>query len=146
MGIYGVKSNTCNCKGSWCTLTSDHSIYMEKPCPNHQLKEDNIIYYKLIHLLDHIIKIKKNIKLREVYSLKILKVAELGRDKKILKVEVNHGGDLNTDKFDKNKQMYFSQLNDEPMWKKIDDNRFEFIFVYMNKHHTVEDEWEPFDY
>jgi hypothetical protein len=86
MGIYGVKSNTCNCKGSWCTLTSDHSIYMEKPCPNHQLKEGNIIYYKLIHLLDHIIKIKKNIKLREVYSLKILQVAELGRDKTLIKI------------------------------------------------------------
>jgi hypothetical protein len=147
MGIYEVKSNTCNCKGSWSTLDGkDFRVYMDKPCPNHQLKEGNIIYYKLIHLLDHIIKIKKNIKLREVYPLKILQVCELGRDKKILKVEVNHNGDLNTDNFDTFKQMYFSQMNDEPMWKKIDDNRFEFIFVYMSKHHTIEDEWERFDY
>jgi hypothetical protein len=142
MGIFKVKSNTCNCKGSWSTLTSDHKIYLETPCHKHSIKEGNIIYYELIHLLEHIIKIKKNIKLREVYSLKILQVAELGKDKKILKVEINHNGDLNTDNFDTLKQMYFSQMNDEPMWKKIDDNRFEFIFVYMNKYHTIEDKWE----
>jgi hypothetical protein len=142
MGIFKVKSNTCNCKGSWSTLTNNHKIYLETPCHQHSIKEGNIIYYELIHLLEHIIKIKKNIKLREVYSLKILQVAELGKDKKILKVEINHNGDLNTDNFDTLKQMYFSQMNDEPMWKKIDDNRFEFIFVYMNKYHTIEDKWE----
>lgn len=29
MGIYGVKSTTCNCKGSWSTLTNDKRIYIE---------------------------------------------------------------------------------------------------------------------
>ena len=146
MGIYGVKSKTCNCIGSWATLTNDHRIYMKKPCQNHELKEGNVINYELIHLLNHIIKNRVGILIENVYPLKILQVAELGRDKKIIKVEVNHQGKLNTNNFDMNKQMYFSQMNDEPMWKKIDDNRFEFIFVYMSKYHTVEDEWEPLDY
>ena len=146
MGIYGVKSNTCNCKGSWCTLTNDHRIYMVKPCSNHEIKKGNIIYYELRHLLEHIIKIKNNIRIKKVYSFKILKVNELDKGQKIIKVEVNHNGELNTDNFNINKQMYFSQMNDEPMWKKIDDNRFEFIFLYKAFHHIVENKWEPADY
>jgi hypothetical protein len=146
MGIYGVKSNTCNCKGSWCTLTDDHRIYMEKPCDQHSIKEGNIIYYELIHLLNHIIKNKVGILIEDVYPVKILQVAELGRGKEIIKVEVNHQGKLNTNNFDTLKQTYFSQMSDEPMWKKIDDNTFHFILLYKACHHNVEDKWDPFDY
>jgi hypothetical protein len=144
MGIYNVKSNKCNCKGSWSTLTDDYRIYMEKPCQNHQLKEGNIIYYELHHLLNYITKNK--IVIKDVYPVKILKLVKIGKDKQIIKVEVNHQGKLNTNNFDTLKQTYFSQINDEPMWKKIDDNIFEFIFLYKSQHHTVEDKWEPLDY
>ena len=146
MGIYGVKSNTCNCRGSWSTLTNDHRIYLEKPCKNHELKEGNVIYYELIHILDQIIKNRDGICIKDKYPVKILKVEDLGSGKKILKVEVNHNGDFNTDNFDVNKQMYFSQMNDDPMWKKIDDNKFNFILLYKAFHHSIEDRWEAFDY
>ena len=151
MGIYEVKSNTCNCKGSWCTLSDDYRIYMTNPCQNHQLKEGNVIYYELIHLLSNIIKNRTGIQIEAKYIVKILQVAKLEIDKTIIKVEVNHQGKLNTDIFDTLKQMYFSQMNDDPMWKKIDNNRFEFILLYKDCHHTVEDKWEednldPFDY
>jgi hypothetical protein len=61
-------------------------------------------------------------------------------------VEVNHQGKLNTNNFDTLKQTYFSQMSDEPMWKKIDDNTFHFILLYKACHHNVEDKWDPFDY
>jgi len=45
------------------------------------------------------------------------------------------------DNFDINKQMYFSDMNDEPMWKKIDDNKFELILLYKSVHHTDGNNW-----
>ena len=80
MWIYGVKSTTCNCKGSWSTLTNDKRIYIEN--------------------------FNKN----------------------------------------KNKNIIFSQMNDEPMWNKIDDNIIHFTLVYQSPHHTVEANWEALDY
>jgi hypothetical protein len=145
MGIYGVKSNTCNCKGSWASLTNDHRVYMEKPCYQHILKEGNIIYYQLIHILNEIINTRIGI-IKEKYPVKLLKIEDLGKGTKIIKVEVKHEGELNTDNFNINKQMYFSQMNDESMWEKIDDNTFNFILLYNGCHHTVEDKWEPSDY
>jgi hypothetical protein len=70
----------------------------------------------------------------------------LERGKQIIKVEVNHQGKLNTNNFDNLKQTYFSQINDEPMWKKIDDNIFHCILLYHAPHHNVEEKWERFDY
>jgi hypothetical protein len=118
MGIYGVKSNTCNCKGSWCTLTNDTRICMTNPCQKHIIKEDNTIYYELKHIITYIIKNKSGIQCEHKYPVKILKLIKLDNKKTIMKIEVNHQGKLNTDNFDINKQMYFSQINDEPMWKK----------------------------
>lgn len=146
MGIFGVKSKTCNCKGSWTTLTNDHRIYMERPCKLHMLEEGNTIYYELRHLLNHIINDFKGIKIKEKYPVKILKIEKLTNDKKIIKIEVIHNGDLNTNNFNNNKQMFYSQMNDEPMWKKIDDNTINMIILYQSPHHTVEENWEPSDY
>lgn len=75
---------------------------MKKPCQNHELKEGNVIYYELIHLLNNVIKNRVGILIENVYPVKILR-----RDKEIIKVEVNHQGNLNTNNFDNNKQMYF---------------------------------------
>ena len=47
MGIYGVKSNKCNCKGSWSTLSNDYRTYMDNPCKEHSLIVGNTIYYEL---------------------------------------------------------------------------------------------------
>lgn len=146
MGIYCVKSNTCNCKGNWSTLTNDHRIYMVKPCSNHILKEGNTIYYELFHVLDKIIKTKDGLRIKQKYPVKILKIEQLDRSCKIIKLEVNHNGELNVDNFDNTQQAYFSQMNDDPMWKRIDDKKFEFILLYLNVHHTIEDKWHPEDY
>ena len=111
MGIYGVKSNTCNCKGSWSTLDSnDLRIYMETPCPNHQIREGNIIYYELRHLLHHVVNIKNNIRIREKYPVKVLDIKEIDRCRKIIKIEVDHNGEIDVDNFDNFNQRYFSLI------------------------------------
>ena len=138
MGIYYVNSKTCNCRGSWSTLNNDTRIYMTKTCDKHSLKEGNTIYYKLIYLFN-LIK-KKQILINQIdYHVKILKVVKVKKGL-LLKVLVNDDSNL-IDKFDINKQIYYSDMDDEPMWKKIDDNNFEFIFLYKEVHHTVENDW-----
>jgi hypothetical protein len=37
-------------------------------------------------------------------------------------------------------------MNDEPMWKRIDNNTIQFVLTYQSPHHTVEHEWVPVDY
>lgn len=146
MGIYGVKSNTCNCQGSWSTLDSnDHRIYMERPCKEHKIIVGNTIYYQLKYLLNHIINNFKDIKIKEKYAVKILEIEKV-TDKTIIKIEVNHNGEFNVNNFNDNKQIFYSQMNDEPMWKKIDDNILHMIILYQAPHHSVEEQWEPSDY
>ena len=132
MGKYYVKSSKCDCEGCWSTLNSDYRMTMEKPCQKHRILEGNIIFYNLKPLLEHIITVNKlNIMfIRGIYQVKILNTIVTNNRKQLIKVEVNHDGELNMDNFDINKQMYFSDMNDEPMWKKIDDNKFELILLY----------------
>ena len=52
MGIYGVKSTTCNCKGSWSTLTNDKRIYMNDE-PMWNKIDDNIIHFTLVYQSPH---------------------------------------------------------------------------------------------
>lgn len=147
MGIYGVKSKTCNCKGSWSTLdANDNRIYMEHPCKEHRIAKGNLIWYNLHYILKHIIKNNNNIKVKGKYLCKILDIGTYNNTHTILKLEVIHNGYLNTDNFDEKKLIFYSQLNDEPMWKKIDGNVFTLTIIYQQPHHTVEEEWEPFDY
>jgi hypothetical protein len=157
MGIYGVKSKTCNCRGYWSTWDkNDYRIYMRNPCEKHSLKVGNTIYYKLNYLLKHISNkdvtslplVKAELPLvKETYLVKILHVEQLTNFKMLIKIEVKHNGELNVDNFNNNKQIFYSQINDEPMWKKIDDNIIHMITLYQEPHHTVEeDAWEPWDY
>jgi hypothetical protein len=44
------------------------------------------------------------------------------------------------------KQMYFSQMNNEPMWKRIDNDTIQLVLLYQSPHHTVESGWDPEDY
>ncbi len=147
MGIYRVKSKTCNCKGSWSTLDPrDRRVYLDEPCKKHKLSEGNTIYYELKHLLVSLINDINEMRIKEKYEVKILKVQKLDNNKTIIKIEVNHEGDLNIDKFNNNKQIYYSQMNDEPMWKQIDNNIIHMIILYRSPHHTVEETWEKLDY
>ncbi len=148
MGIYTLKSTNCECKGTIYTLTADHRVYMEKPCLSHDLKIGNSIYYELNHLFKHFTKsLTLNIICYEPkYLVKVLDVKVLERGKKLVKVELIHNGTINVSNFNEHKNIIYSQMNDEPMWKKIDENTIDFIFLYQGCHHNVERDWEPFDY
>lgn len=147
MGIYRVKSKTCNCKGTWSTLDPrDLRIYLDNPCKEHSLIEGNTIYYELNHLLDKILKDPILIVIKQKYPVKIVKVKNCAGSKILLKIEVNHNGELDTHNFYDNKQIYYLQMDDELMWKKIDDNTIQLIILYLPQHHTVEEFWEPNDY
>lgn len=147
MGIYKVKSNTCECCGQWCTLTSDHLVYITKPCVKHKLEVGNIIYYELIHILKHITKNSSSNVYKIKYPVKILEILYLpDKQKKVIKLELTHNNKIDVNQFDNNKQIHYSQLNDEPLWNKIDDNIIHFNILYNQRHHAIEGLWEPDDY
>jgi hypothetical protein len=146
MGIYKVKSNICDCMGQWCTLTADHSIYITKYCSRHELVVDNIIYYELIHVLKHITNNLSSNIYKIKYPIKILHIDCINIRNKLIKLELKHDNTINVNQFDTNKQIYYSQLNDEPLWSKIDDNTIHFNILYNSRHHTIEGLWEPYDY
>lgn len=147
MGIYGVKSKTCDCRGSWSTLTDDRRIYITNRCGQHMLKEGNKIYYELYHLLNHITIPQSSHKLyKHKYLVKILKSKEITRGKKLIKIEIEDNGDLNVEAFNPSKQIYYSDLDDEPMWRRLNENTIQFILLYQEPHHTAEFGWEPADY
>jgi hypothetical protein len=147
MGIYYVKSKMCNCVGSWCTLTNDHRVYISKYCEQHKLTEGNKIYYELGHLLKYITIPQTSHKpYKDKYLVKILEIKETSRDKKIIKIELDDNGEINVDNFNVSKQIYYSNFNDESMWKRINENTIQFILLYQAPHHTAEFGWEPADY
>jgi len=154
MGIYGVKSNNCECRGNWCTLDSDHRVYMNKPCSKHRLEIGNSIYYELHHLLMHITKYDTNntkiIKYKPKYLVKILDIQKLDIPKynrnTCIKFEFKHDINIDIANFNESKNIIYSQFNDEPMWKKIDNNTIHLIVLYQGCHHTVETSWEAADY
>lgn len=153
MGIYTVKSCTCDCKGTICTLTADHRVYMDKPCVNHKLEMGNSIYYELNHLFKYLTKYSDTFTLchftnttcyEPKYLIKVLDIKVLDKNKKLVKAELIHNGTIDVSNFNKN--IIYSEWNDETSWKKIDENTIHFIFLYQDCHHTVEKEWKPFDY
>lgn len=149
MGIYKVISNTCDCQGSWSTLVpSDLSVILIKPCLKHELKINNIIQYELIHVLEYITKKESSHIYKIKYPIKILNIDNtyLYLNKKIIKVEVTHNGTIDVNNFDNDKQIYYSFLNDQSLWNKIDDNTIHFTITYNVKHHTIEGLWVPYDY
>lgn len=148
MGIYKVKSKTCNCKGTWSTLVeNDHRIYMIMPCSNHEVKEGNMIYYELIHILKHITIPEASHKpYKYKYLVKVLEKQKIQNNKYIVKIELKDDGDINIDNFIASKQIYFSQMNDDPMWKRIDNDTIQFVLLYQSPHHNVESGWDPEDY
>lgn len=140
MGIYEVESNTCNCIGNFTTFDDDHRIYMSKPCQIHELKEGNTIYYDLRDDLKYIMKSFDEIEIKKKYLVKILKIEKIiNSNKKIIKIEINDNLDTY---FDDNKQIFYTQMNDEPMWKKVDDNKINMIILYKTVNHTVQDGWK----
>jgi hypothetical protein len=104
MRMYNCVSDTCKCKGSWSTLTSDTRMYLTNPCENHEIKEGNYIYYELKYLLEYIHKNKQIFK--DKYLIKILNVVKIDNNK-LIKVELNHDGELDTNNFNYIRQMYF---------------------------------------
>ena len=52
MGIYGIKSTSCKCRGSWATLDSEHRVYIKTPCSEHELTQGNQIYYTPLHIFN----------------------------------------------------------------------------------------------
>ena len=144
MGIYEVNSTTCKCKGQWATLTSDMRIYMAYPCTEHTLNKGNQIYYELDHLLKHITNYTTTntniIKYNKKYLVKIVDIKRKDTNK-IIKIELNHNGEIDVANFNETKNIIYSEFNDEPMWLKIDENTIQFILVYQGCHHTIETEW-----
>ena len=172
MGLFTVKSTTCDCIGEWSTLEyNDKQIYI-RPCKQHDLQVGNTIYYcfgelfsKILtkHTIDSIddftlttemnegnVRITKTkeylSRIKTKYPAKILDIVKINPSKHLIKAEIYHEGTIIETDFDKNKQMFFSDMNDEPMWKKIDDDRMQIIFLYNGRYHTIEKEWEPIDY
>lgn len=121
---------------------------METPCPLHTIEQGNSIYYQLFDLLKYCIRVQSNVPTTTTttYPVKLIQIVNMEKGRKLLRVEVTHNGTIDTDLFNSANQVYYSQMNDDPMWKKIDDNRVEFIMMYQSVYHTVEDNWEPFDY
>ncbi len=147
MGIYGIKSDKCDCRGFWSTLDSDCSVHISKPCVKHRLEVGNVIYYELIHILRHITKHSSSNVYKYKYPVKILEILDLHDiRKKVIKLELTHDNMIDVNQFDNNKQIYYSQLNDQPMWNKIDEHTIQFIILYNPKHYTIEGTWEPADY
>lgn len=148
MGIYTLKSSNCECKGTICTLTADHRIYMSYPCVKHEIKTDNIIYYELSHLFNHITKHSPTniISYEPKYLVKVLDVKVLARGIKLVKVELVHNGSIHVSNFNETKNIIYSQWDDEPMWKKIDENTIHIVLLYQGCHHNVENSWEPLDF
>jgi hypothetical protein len=141
MEIYYVKSPTCDCKGCWTNVKSNGwNVCMDKPCLNHELKCGNMIYYEIIHLLKHITS-KIGVFYKIKYLVKVLELILIDNAKHI-KIELKHNGEMDVLNFDETEQFYFTELNNEPMWKKIDDTTIHFIILYQDYHHTIEKEWE----
>jgi hypothetical protein len=146
MVVYEVKSKTCNCIGVCSTLYEPKiHIYMDKPCYKHALIINNMIYYDLSHLLGYISKpdIPKPI-YKPKYLVKVIYV-NTNSNKPIIKLELKHDGEIDIDNFDNKKRIYYSDLEDEQRWIKIDDTTIQFTLSYLQAHHTVEDEWEKVD-
>ena len=61
-------------------------------------------------------------------------------------IELDDNGEINVDNFNVSKQIYYSNFNDESMWKRINENTIQFILLYQAPHHTAEFGWEPADY
>ena len=141
MGIYTYKSPTCGCIGCWSSLTNDTRFCLSDPCSKHSITVGNIIWYDLRPLLQYIG--CKNYQPK--YALRIINVIKL-QNKTLIKVEVNG---LNVDVFNCNKQIYYSDMNDEPMWQKIgigigegETNIVHFVFVYDCMQHCSENDEE----
>jgi hypothetical protein len=151
MGIYTVKSRTCHCCGQWSTLDpQDHRIYMHQPCSTHECTEGNRIYYKLHYMLEYITRPQSNANpYKDTYLVKVLEKQQIKNKHgygHIIKIELTDNGAINADNFVQSKQTYFSDMDDAPMWKRIDDNTIQFVLIYQSVHHTVEHEWVPADY
>ena len=143
MGIYGVKSKTCGCKGSWSTLDSeDTGVYISRPCSQHELVRGNTFFYDLGPLLKLVAKPIYFDVIQPVYALKIIDVVE-DNTVKLLKVELKN---FNVTMFNESKQQFFSQINDEPMFQQFDETTVHFIFKFLPKFWTVEEGWDPDDY
>ena len=143
MGIYKACSYDCKCEGMFSTLDpNDLSVYMVKPCEKHILLEGNTLVYELCHILNHITKKdQKLINIKNKYNVKILQLKPIyinENRKYLMKIEVIHNGEIDINKLDNNKNMLYSQMDDEPMWKQIDEHVIQMIFVFNCKHHTVE--------
>ena len=76
----------------------------------------------------------------------VLEKQKIQNHKYIVKIELKDDGDINIDNFIESKQIYFSQMNDEPMWKRIDNDTIHLVILYQSPHHTVESGWDPEDY
>jgi len=56
MGIYYVKSTTCDCRSSWSTLNpKNRSIHMTNTCTSHKIEKGNIIYYNLQPIIQYLL-------------------------------------------------------------------------------------------
>ena len=150
MGIYCVKSTTCNCKGTWSTLDpNDKRIYMSHPCKDHSLVEGNVIYYELQHYLQNLINNNiEGISFKDKYQVKILNINKLDKKNLLMKLELNHTGDLKPEYFDDKKKILNSDMNGngEPILNKINDTTLHILILYQAPYHTVEKTWERFDY
>lgn len=143
MGIYGVKSKTCGCKGSWSTLDSkDTGVYISRPCSQHELVIGNTIFYELGPLLKLVSKPIYFDVIEPVYALKIIDIYDI-RNTKFVKVETE---DIDFQMFDENKQYNIYELNHEPMFQLVDETKTHLIFEVKPKHWTVEEGWDPDDY
>ena len=140
------KSNTCDCLLSTATF-DDNCLIMEQPCVKHKIKVGNYIWYNLKPIMRHLLKRGHTLDIRDKYYVKIINVKNLcisscfTSSRRLIQIELKHDGKININMLDNLKQIYYSELNDEPMYKIKDENTLILTLLYQAYHHTIEDTW-----
>ena len=144
------QSNTCECLLSTTTF-DDNGLIMEQPCVKHKIKVGNHIWYNLKPIMWHLLKQGHALDIRDKYHVKIISVKNLyisrcfTSSKRLIQIEWKHEGKLNINMLDGLKQIYYSEMNDEPMYKMKDEKTLILTLLYQAYHHTIDDTWIPTD-
>lgn len=142
MGIYYVEAGNCKCKGCFTTYSHNSPPYITQYCEKHKLKEGNTIHYNLCPLLKYITNNMYFGTILFSYPIFIQEILQLS-NKTLVKCTTTEKGLERVFESAKN-QMYYSEFNDEPMYKKVSNDVYQFIFVYQKDYHTIanDDTWQ----
>lgn len=137
------KSKTCDCLLSAATF-DDNGLIMEQPCVCHKIKIGNSIWYNLNPIIRYLLKRGRTFNIKDKQFVKIINVKNLcisrcfTSSKRLIQIEWQHDGLINTDMFDNTKQIYYTELDGAPMYKSKNKNTLILILLYQPYHHTTE--------